>query len=68
MIRRTFSAALLVALGLGAIAVLAPTPAIADPSCVACPAIFIDCGPCGVLHPQTCNRCQFCMPIPNCSA
>ena len=67
MIRRTLAVALMVAFTLCTFAVIAPTPAVADPNCVACPAIFIDCGPCGVLHPQTCKRCQYCTTIPNCT-
>jgi hypothetical protein len=68
MIRRTLAGALMLTFALGVLAVVAPTPALADPNCVLCPAIVIDCGPCGVLHPQTCKRCQYCTPIPNCTA
>jgi hypothetical protein len=67
MTRRTLAAALSLVLALGAVALAVPTPALADANCVACPAIFIDCGPCGVLHPQTCKRCQYCTAIPNCT-
>ena len=67
MIRRTLAAALMVAAILGALAVIAPTPAVADPSCIPCPLILIDCGPCGVHHPDTCKRCQYCTVKPNCT-
>ena len=66
MPRRTLAIVLMVAAALGALAVLGPTPAMADPNCVVCPAIALNCGPCGVHHPQTCHRCQYCTPIPNC--
>ena len=66
MFRRTLVAVLLAVITLGTLAVFAPTPALADPNCVICPAIIIDCGPCGIHHPQTCHQCQYCTPIPNC--
>lgn len=66
MIRRTLAAVLMVAFSFGVVAVLAPAPAVAA-NCVACPAILIDCGPCGVHHPDTCKTCQYCTPKPNCT-
>ena len=67
MTRRTLAAVLMLTFTLGAIAVLAPAPAVAAANCVACPAIFLDCGPCGVHHPQTCKTCQYCTAKPNCT-
>ena len=67
MIRRSIALVLVVAATIGALAVLTPTAVVADPGCIACPAIFIDCGPCGVHHPDTCKRCQYCTPKPNCT-
>ena len=67
MFRRTLVSVLTVTFALGALALFVPTPVVADPDCVVCPAIIIDCGPCGVHHPQTCKRCQYCTPIPNCT-
>ena len=67
MTRRALAAVLMLTFTLGAIAVLAPTPAVADSNCVICPAIGINCGPCGILHPGTCKTCPYCKPIPNCT-
>ena len=66
MIRRTVLGIATLAFAIGAAALFVPTPAVAEPNCVLCPAVIIDCGPCAVLHPQTCKRCQYCQPIPNC--
>ncbi len=64
--RRLVVATLLVALTVGTIAVVAPTPEVSAGQCIFCPQIAIECGPCYNLIPQTCHKCAHCKRIPGC--
>ncbi len=64
--KKIFGVLLLVAIALGALAVVAPIPTVSAKECVVCPQIAINCGPCANLVPQTCNHCAFCKQIPGC--
>ena len=67
MFKRSVLVLALAVLTLGAFALLAPTPqTLADPNCIICPQIAINCGTCGTLVPQTCHQCAHCKQIPGC--
>jgi len=58
--------ALLVVLGMAAVAFLAPAP-VAALACVQCPVIEDpQCPPCYQLLAQTCNHCAYCKKIRGC--
>lgn len=64
--KKVFGVLVLAAIVLGSLALVAPVPTASAKECVVCPMIAIYCGPCAHLVPQTCNRCAYCKPIPNC--
>ena len=64
--RKLLAAALMIVAVLGALALVAPAQVAQAKECIVCPLIAINCGPCGTLVPQTCNRCAYCKQIPGC--
>ena len=64
--KRFVGAFVMVAIVLGTLAVVLPTPQVQARDCVFCPQIAIECGPCYNLVHQTCDRCAYCKKIPGC--
>jgi hypothetical protein len=65
--RRTVIFAVLVVLGLGAMAVMSPAPQAAPP-CIHCPDIPVpsECPACYQWVPETCRQCGHCERIKGC--
>ena len=66
--KRLVILSLLAVVALGALAVMAPAPALAT-GCVQCPVIEEPrCPACYQLVPGTCDHCAYCKRIPGCKA